>query len=94
MWEHVHLLMEGTQLNQEDMESKLYMEYTHFIIEPGESLESYYHRFTNIINDLDRHNIILPKIAINTKFLGCLGPDWQKYVTTGTKSCIGHGKNV
>ena len=81
MWEHVHLLMEGTQLNQEDMESKLYMEYTHFMIEPMESLESYYHRFTNIINGLDRHNITLPKIAINTKFLGCLGPDWQKYVT-------------
>lgn len=34
MWEHVHLLMEGTELNQEDMESKLYMEYTNFMIEP------------------------------------------------------------
>lgn len=81
MWEHVHLLMEGTELNQEDVESKLYMEYTMFMIEPGETLESYYHRFTNIINDLDRHDIKLPKIAINTKFLSCLGPDRQKYVT-------------
>ena len=44
MWEHVHLLMEGTQLNKDDMESKLYMEYTNITIEPGESLESYYHR--------------------------------------------------
>ena len=40
MWEHVHLLMEGTQLNKEDMESKLYMEYTNFMIETGETLES------------------------------------------------------
>lgn len=72
MWDHVHLLMEGTELNQEDMESKPYMEYTMFMIEPGESLESYYHRFTNIINDLDRNNITLPKIAVNTKFLCCL----------------------
>ena len=72
MWEHVHLFLEGTELNQEDMESKLYLEYTMFMIEAGESLESYYHRFTNIINDLDRHNIILPRIAVNTKFLSCL----------------------
>ena len=63
------------------MESKLYIKYTMFTIESRESLESYYHRFTNIINDLDRHNIKLPRIAINTKFLSCLGPDWQKYVT-------------
>ena len=73
--------MEGTQLNQEDIDSKLYMEYTNFMAEPGESLESYYHRFTNIVNDLDQHDIKIPKIGINNKFLGCLGPDWQKYVT-------------
>lgn len=53
MWEHVHLLMDGTQLNKDDMESKLYMEYTDITIEPGESLESYYHRFTNVVNDLE-----------------------------------------
>jgi hypothetical protein len=52
-----------------------------FMIEPGETLESYYHRFTNIINHLDIHNIVLPRIAINTKFISCLGPDWHRYVT-------------
>lgn len=76
MWEHIHLLMEGTDLNKEYMESKLYMEYTMFMIEPGETLESYYHRFTNIINDLDIHDIKLPRIIVNTKFLSYLGPDW------------------
>jgi hypothetical protein len=81
MWEHVHLLMEGTQLNKDDMESKLYMEYTNITIEPGETLESYYHRFTNVVNDLERHKITIPRIAVNTKFVGSLGPDWQKYVT-------------
>jgi hypothetical protein len=81
MWEHVHLLMEGTQLNKDDMESKLYMEYTDITIEPGETLESYYHRFTNVVNDLERHKITVPRIAVNSKFVGSLGPDWQKYVT-------------
>jgi cytochrome c553 len=81
MWEHVHLLMEGTQLNKDDMESKLYMEYTDIKIEPGESLESYYHRFTNVVNDLERHKITVPRIAVNSKFVGSLGQDWQKYVT-------------
>jgi hypothetical protein len=51
MWEHVHLLMQGTQLNKENMKSKLYLEYTNIMIEPGESLESYFHRFTNVVND-------------------------------------------
>jgi cytochrome c553 len=81
MWEHVHLLMEGTQLNKDDMESKLYMEYTNITIEPGESLESYYHCFTNVVNDLERHKITVPRIAVNSKFVGSLGPDWHKYVT-------------
>jgi hypothetical protein len=81
MWEHVHLLMEGTQLNKEDMESKLYMEYTNFMIEPGETLESYYHRFTNIVNDLERHEVHLPRITVNTMFVSSLGYEWQKYVT-------------
>jgi cytochrome c553 len=81
MWEHVHLLMEGTQLNKDDMESKLYMEYTDITIAPGESLESYYHRFTNVVNDLERHKITVPRIAVNSKFVGSLGPDWHKYVT-------------
>jgi cytochrome c553 len=81
MWEHIHLLMEGTQLNKDDMESKLYMEYTNITIEPGKSLESYYHRFTNVVNDLERHKITVPRIAVNSKFVGSLGPDWHKYVT-------------
>lgn len=81
MWEQIHLLMEGTELSKIDMESKLYHNFDVFTIEPGESLESYYHRFTNVVNDLHRHKIDLPTIAINTKFLNSLGPDWHKYVT-------------
>lgn len=81
MWEHVHLLMEGTELNKVDMESKLYHTFDTFTIEPGESLEYYYHRFTNIVNDLTRKFSEMPTIAINRKFLNSLGPEWQKYVT-------------
>lgn len=35
----------------------------------------------NVVNDLERHKITIPRIAVNTKFVGILGPDWQKYVT-------------
>ena len=80
MWDHIRLLMEGSVLNQEDLESKIYLAYEHFMIEPGETLESYHHRFSDIINDLDKHNIIMPRIAVNTKFLSSLGPEWEKYV--------------
>jgi hypothetical protein len=34
-----------------------------------------------VVNDLERHKIIVPRIAVNSKFVGSLGPDRQKYVT-------------
>ena len=48
MWDHIRLLMEGSVLNQEDLESKIYLSYEYFMIEPGETLESYYHRFSGV----------------------------------------------
>nr|GEV38788.1 zinc finger, CCHC-type [Tanacetum cinerariifolium] len=63
--------------------------FTHFEIEAprlqkeeglrgGEALVSVYNRFTQLINDLERNNIIFPNVTLNTKFLNCLQPEWLK----------------
>ncbi|GJV11169.1 hypothetical protein Tco_1352710 [Tanacetum coccineum] len=81
MWLRVERLMRGTVLNKVDRETR-FNEFDQFITEPGESLMSVYNRFVQLMNDLERNKIILPKITINTKFLNFLQPEWLKYVTS------------
>ncbi|GKF39593.1 hypothetical protein Tco_0119654 [Tanacetum coccineum] len=47
-----------------------------------ESTESYYHRFSKLMNDFSRNKHFLEKIASNLKFLNNLQPEWQRSVTT------------
>nr|GEV92044.1 hypothetical protein [Tanacetum cinerariifolium] len=47
----------------------------------GESIESYYHRFLKLMNDLKRNKHFPKKIASNMKFLNNLQPEWSRYVT-------------
>nr|GEU61785.1 Gag-Pol polyprotein [Tanacetum cinerariifolium] len=46
-----------------------------------ESIESYYHRFLKLMNDLKRNKHFLEKIASNLKFLNNLQPEWSRHVT-------------
>nr|GEW68585.1 hypothetical protein [Tanacetum cinerariifolium] len=47
----------------------------------GESIESYYHRFLKLMNDLKRNKHFPEKIANNLKFLNNLQPEWSRHVT-------------
>nr|GFB00594.1 hypothetical protein [Tanacetum cinerariifolium] len=47
----------------------------------GESIESYYHRFLKLMNDLKRNKHFPEKIASNLKFLNNLQPEWSRHVT-------------
>ncbi|GJT49156.1 hypothetical protein Tco_0975313 [Tanacetum coccineum] len=47
----------------------------------GESLDSVHERLTTLVNIMDRNNVRPIPVAINTKFLNCLQPEWSKYVT-------------
>ncbi|GJZ79017.1 hypothetical protein Tco_0643854 [Tanacetum coccineum] len=47
----------------------------------GESIESYYHRFSKLMNDFKRNKHFLEKIASNLKFLNNLQPEWSRHVT-------------
>nr|GEV11324.1 copia protein [Tanacetum cinerariifolium] len=61
MWRRVERLMRGTMLNKVDRETKFNNELDQFILEPRESLVSVYNRFAQLMNNLERNKIILPK---------------------------------
>nr|GEV48564.1 hypothetical protein [Tanacetum cinerariifolium] len=46
-----------------------------------ESIESYYHRFLKLMNDLKQNKHFSEKIASNLKFLNNLQPKWSRHVT-------------
>nr|GEU70270.1 hypothetical protein [Tanacetum cinerariifolium] len=47
----------------------------------GESIESYYHRFSKLMNEFKRNKHFSEKIASNLKFLNNLQPEWRRHVT-------------
>nr|GEY74709.1 hypothetical protein [Tanacetum cinerariifolium] len=47
----------------------------------GESIEFYYHRFLELMNDFKRNKHFPEKIASNLKFLTNLQPEWSRHVT-------------
>nr|GEV43528.1 hypothetical protein [Tanacetum cinerariifolium] len=46
-----------------------------------ESLDSVYERLSTLVNVMDRNDVHLIKVSINTNFLNSLQPEWSKYVT-------------
>ncbi|GJT86356.1 hypothetical protein Tco_1068073 [Tanacetum coccineum] len=81
MWQRVERLMRGTVQNKLDREKCFNNEFDQFVTEPGEALVSVYNCFAQLMNDLERNDIIFPNVTVNTKFLNCLQPEWLKYVT-------------
>nr|GEX73166.1 hypothetical protein [Tanacetum cinerariifolium] len=61
--------------------AKLFNELERFTSNEGESIESYYHRFLKLMNDLKRNKHFQEKIASNLKFLNNLQPEWSRHVT-------------
>ncbi|GKC97021.1 hypothetical protein Tco_1162463 [Tanacetum coccineum] len=49
-----------------------------FAAKEGESLDSVHERLTTLVNIMDRNNVCPIPVAINTKFLNCLQPEWSK----------------
>nr|GEY16607.1 hypothetical protein [Tanacetum cinerariifolium] len=72
-------LLEDTYAAEKN--AKLFNEWERFTSNEGESIESYYHRFLKLVNDLKRNKHFLEKIASNLKFLNNLQPEWSRHVT-------------
>ncbi|GKA62784.1 hypothetical protein Tco_0762303 [Tanacetum coccineum] len=81
LWERVQLLMQGTSLTKQERECKLYDAFDKFTHIKGESLHTYYLRFTQLINDMNIYKMKMEQFQVNTKFLNSLPPEWSKFVT-------------
>ncbi|GKC92372.1 hypothetical protein Tco_1157814 [Tanacetum coccineum] len=80
LWERVQLLMQGTSLTKQERECKLYDAFDKFTHIKGESLHTYYLRFTQLINDMNIYKMKMEQFQVNTKFLNSLPPEWSKFV--------------
>ncbi|GKB11909.1 hypothetical protein Tco_0845832 [Tanacetum coccineum] len=72
LWERVQLLMQGTSLTKQEIECKLYDAFDKFTHIKGESLHTYYLRFTQLINDMNTYKMKMEPFQVNTKFLNSL----------------------
>ncbi|GJU83317.1 hypothetical protein Tco_1285682 [Tanacetum coccineum] len=75
------LLMQGTSLTKQERECKLYDAFDKFTHIKGESLTTYYLRFTQLINDMNIYKMKMEQFQVNTKFLNSLPLEWSKFVT-------------
>ncbi|GKC69115.1 hypothetical protein Tco_1114998 [Tanacetum coccineum] len=90
IWLRVQQIMKGSDIRIQEKKAKLFNEWEMFTSTDGESIESYYHRFSKLMNDFKRNKHFPEKIASNLKFLNNLQPEWSRHVTLvhQTKACI------
>ncbi|GKA15964.1 hypothetical protein Tco_0695711, partial [Tanacetum coccineum] len=81
IWLHVQQMMKGSDIGAQEKKAKLFNKWERFTSTDGESIESYYHRFSKIMNELKRNKYFPEKIASNLKFLNNLQPEWKRYIT-------------
>nr|GEU48301.1 hypothetical protein [Tanacetum cinerariifolium] len=79
IWLRVQQMMKGSDIGIQEKNAKLFNEWERFTSNEGESIESYYHRFLKLMNDLKRNKHFPEKIASNLKFLNNLQPEWSQH---------------
>nr|GFB06627.1 hypothetical protein [Tanacetum cinerariifolium] len=75
----VQQIMKGYDIGIQEKKAKLFNEWERFTSNEGELIESYYHRFLKLMNDLKRNKYFPEKIASNLKFLNNLQPEWSRH---------------
>nr|GEV62632.1 hypothetical protein [Tanacetum cinerariifolium] len=74
-------MMKGFDIGIQEKKAKLFNEWEMFTSTDRESIESYYHRFSKLMNDFKRNKHFPEKITSNLKFLNNLQPEWSRHVT-------------
>nr|GEZ22180.1 hypothetical protein [Tanacetum cinerariifolium] len=77
----IQTILLGSDIGIQEKKAKLFNEWERFTSTDGESIESYYHRFLKLTNDLKQNKHFPEKIASNLKFLNNLQPKWSRHVT-------------
>nr|GEY42762.1 hypothetical protein [Tanacetum cinerariifolium] len=83
-WLRVQQMMKSSDIGIQEKKAKLFNEWETFTYNKGESIESYYHYFLKLMNDLKRNKHFPEKIASNMnnmKFLNNVQPEWSRHVT-------------
>nr|GEW74788.1 Gag-Pol polyprotein [Tanacetum cinerariifolium] len=75
IWLRVQQMMKGSDIGIQEKKAKLFNEWEMFTSNEGESIETYYHCFLKLMNDLKRNKHFPEKIASNLKFLNNLQPE-------------------
>ncbi|GKD49406.1 hypothetical protein Tco_1278382 [Tanacetum coccineum] len=70
---------ECSDIGIQEKKAKLFNEWERFTSTDGESIESYYHCFSKLMNDFKRNKYFVEKIASNLKFLNNLQPEWSRH---------------
>ncbi|GKC38837.1 hypothetical protein Tco_1051221 [Tanacetum coccineum] len=81
IWLRVQQMMKDSDIRIQEKKAKLFNEWERFTSTDGKSIESYYHRFSKLMNDFKRNKHFPEKIASNLKFLNNLQPEWSRHVT-------------
>ncbi|GJZ57930.1 hypothetical protein Tco_0613424 [Tanacetum coccineum] len=74
-------MMKGSDIRIQEKKAKLFNEWERFASTDGESIETYYHHFSKLMNDFKRNKHFLEKIASNLKFLNNLQLEWSRHAT-------------
>ncbi|GKG35488.1 hypothetical protein Tco_0440642, partial [Tanacetum coccineum] len=77
IWLRVEQMMKGSSIGVREKKAKLFNEWQRFNSTEGESIESYYHCFSKLMNDFSKNKHFPKKIANNLKFLNNLQPEWK-----------------
>nr|GEW56725.1 hypothetical protein [Tanacetum cinerariifolium] len=72
-------MMKGSDIGIQEKKAKLFNERERFTSNDEESIESYYHRFLKLMNDLKRNKHFPENIASNLKFLNNLQTEWSRH---------------
>ncbi|GJR44859.1 hypothetical protein Tco_1312962 [Tanacetum coccineum] len=81
IWLRVQQMMKGSDIRIQEKKVKLFNEWERFTSTDGESIESYYHHLSKLMNDFKRNKHFPERIASNPKFLNNLQPEWSQHVT-------------
>nr|GEW10883.1 hypothetical protein [Tanacetum cinerariifolium] len=74
-------MMKGSDIKIQEKKAKLFNEWERLTSTDGESIESYYHCLSKLMNDFKRNKHFSKKNASNLKFLNNLQLEWSRHVT-------------
>ncbi|GJW52159.1 hypothetical protein Tco_0093510 [Tanacetum coccineum] len=83
IWLRVQQMMKGSDIRIQEKKAKLFNEWERFTSTDGESVKSYYHHFSKLMNDFKRNKHFPEKIAIQNQGVQNVGNQNGLIVVSG-----------